>query len=205
MTLYGPLKALKVLNKSRSVDLPLNDSPRKMFLKKKNSKPKFKCSQCGEYHEEWPALGKKSPWHYHTLPEHKKEQIAYLNDDFCEIRWDDQTDKFIRTVLAIPVIDFHLNLEYGLWVSVSAKSYEEYNTNFDSMAYESGFFGWICNKINGYKDTLQIPTDVIVHPGTQRPRLKPHADHQHQLVLDFYNGISREEAESRIHEVIKNA
>ncbi len=115
--------------------------------------------------------------------------MANLDSDFCEICWDDQTDRFIRTVLVIPVVEFELDLEYGLWVSVSEKSFQEYDMNFDNTHYESGFFGWTCNKIEGYEDTLQIPTDVIINPGTQRPQLKLHSNHEHQLVTDFLNGM----------------
>ena len=174
-----------------------------MFWKKKKSPFEFKCSQCGEFHKDWPAIAYDAPWQYHTLTEQEKDEIAHLRSDMCIINWDDQTDRFIRTVLQMPVNDFELTLEYGVWVSVSEQSFKNYDENFDRTDYEAGCFGWLCSKLEGYKDTLQIPTDVIINAGSQRPILQLHKNHEHPLVADFYQGISKEEAEHRIHQIMK--
>ena len=177
-----------------------------MFWKRKKvSNSGFKCSQCGEHHESWPALGYGAPWHYSQLSEQQQKDIATIDEDFCEIHWKDQTDRFIRTTLSIPVHNFELDLEYGLWVSLSEKSYNDYSDNYDRTDYEAGYFGWICNKLIGYEDSLSVPTDVNTQLGTRRPILNLHRDHEHQLISDFISGITKEEAEQRIHEMMKNA
>ncbi|MEM9446861.1 MAG: DUF2199 domain-containing protein [Verrucomicrobiota bacterium] len=153
-----------------------------MFWKKKNPKITFKCSQCGQIHNTWPALGYGEPWHYSQLTPQQQKDIAKIDEDFCEIHWEEQTDRFIRTTLTIPVNNFELNLEYGLWVSLSEKSYNDYSDQYERTDYESGYFGWVCNQLLGYEDTLSVPTDVNTQLGTRRPILDLHKDYDHQLV-----------------------
>ncbi len=176
-----------------------------MFWKKKTPQPQFKCSQCGEVHNTWPSLAYGAPCFYSQLNEQEKNDIATLDSDFCQIKWSEQTDRFIRTTLVIPVNNFELDLEYGLWVSLSEESFNNYSDNYNRTDHETGYFGWISNKLLGYDDTLSVPTDVNTQLGTIRPLLNLHRDHEHPLVTDFINGITKEEAERRIHEMLKNA
>lgn len=81
----------------------------------------YTCTSCGEKHEDMPAIGFTAPYPYNQLSE--EERIAYQAEcggDFCIIRYPDQTDRFIRAVLPIPIIGHEETLEYGVWVS-SAK------------------------------------------------------------------------------------
>lgn len=66
---------------------------------RKNKTPKFKCSECGKEHAEWPALTFKSPANYDYLSNQEKLELGRLNTDFCEIHYDDQIDLFIRVIL----------------------------------------------------------------------------------------------------------
>lgn len=72
------------------------------------------CTSCGEKHEDMPAIGFAIPDPYNQLSE--EERIAYqaeCDSDFCIIRYPDQTDRFIRAVLLIPIIGHEETLEYG--------------------------------------------------------------------------------------------
>jgi hypothetical protein len=40
--------------------------------------------------------------------------------------------------------------------------------------------------------------------GNGRPEVFPHEDFDHPFVKDYYNGISKKEAENRINKMIKN-
>lgn len=63
------------------------------------------CTSCGEKHEDMPATGFTAPYPYNQLSE--EERIAYqaeCDSDFCIIRYSDQTDRFIRAALPIPII-----------------------------------------------------------------------------------------------------
>lgn len=171
-----------------------------MFWKKKKNQPaKFKCSACGHTHFDWPALTFTSPANYDELTEKEKAEWGKLNTDFCEIHYTDHTDRFIRVTLTQKVIDTCENLEYGLWVSLSEKSYQDYADNFNNENHQTRYFGWLCNNIPEYGNTMAIPCDVMTKNGNQRPEIFPHQNVDHPFVTDYYNGITRSEAEKRMN------
>ncbi|KAF2508465.1 DUF2199 domain-containing protein [Flavobacterium zhairuonense] len=178
-----------------------------MFWRKKNkvSKSEFKCSQCGEIHEDWPALTFISPTPFHNLSDNEKKTIGNLSSDFCTIEYEDQTNRFIRVVLNQKVNDHPESLQYGFWVSLSEKSYDDYYNNFENENHETKYFGWLSNYLVDYDNSESIPTTVITKKGNDRPEIIPHDDFDHQFVRDYYNGISKEEAERRIHNMMDNS
>ncbi|CAL2104428.1 conserved protein of unknown function [Tenacibaculum sp. 190130A14a] len=176
-----------------------------MFWKKKKSKSaESKCSQCGQVHLEWPALTFKVPVNYDYLSNQEKSELGKLNSDFCEIHYEDQIDRFIRVTLTQKVNGFCENLNYGLWVSLSEKSYSDYKANFNSKNHKTRYFGWLCSNIPGYAETISIPCDVITRTANSRPEIFPHQDFDHPFVRDYYDGITKVEAEKRINNMIKN-
>lgn len=164
---------------------------------------KFKCSCCGEIHEEWPALTFNSPDNYNCLSDIDKKNIGNLDSDFCTIKHSDQIDRFIRCTLIQKVNDHCENLDYGLWVSLSEKSFIDYEKNFNKESEETGYFGWLCNDLIDYEFTESIPMDVITQNNGQRPELIPHKSFDHPFVKDYYNGISKKEAERRISNMLE--
>lgn len=158
----------------------------------------FVCSCCGESISDWPAIGYSEPSHYSGLSDDDKSNIAELTSDTCIIRYDDQTDYFVRAVLFQKIIGTEEVLDYGIWVSLSEKNFEDYVVNFDNSEREEGYFGWICNNLLGYETTTSIPSDVYVQKNGSRPVIVPHESHEHPFVYDYYNGITMEEAHSRI-------
>lgn len=165
---------------------------------------KYKCSCCGQEHDEWPALMFYTPTPYNDLTEDEKKALGQIGDDFCVITNPDQTDRFIRCTLTQKVIDHCGNLEYGIWVSVSEKSYQDYYDNFESDNHVTQYFGWLCSRIPEYDDTLGVPTTVQTKAGNSRPEVFPHKDFDHPFVKDYYDGITKEEAERRIKSMLKN-
>jgi len=165
---------------------------------------KYTCSVCGEEHNEWPALGFISPDHYSYLSDEDKENIAVIDEDCCVIKHATQVDRFIRGVLVQKVQDSCQDLDYGLWVSLSEKSFEDYLEHYDDEDYETSYFGWLCNKIPGYTFEKSIPATVYTQKGNQRPVIVPHKDFDHPFVHDYYNGITVEEAESRVAAMLRN-
>jgi len=163
---------------------------------------KYICESCGQEHEEWPALSFVSPTSYDALSDEDKKNIAELDSDFCVIKYPDQTDKFIRCTLTMKVNDHCENLDYGLWVSLSEKSFQDYADNFNNENHETKYFGWLSNILLDY-EVASIPTTVFTRTGNQRPEIVPHEDFDHQFVRDYYNGITKKEAERRIAEMLK--
>jgi hypothetical protein len=160
----------------------------------------FTCSVCGQMHEGFPALGSDAPYLYHNLSEAEKEDLAELSDDFCIIRHPDQTDRFIRVVLNQKIIDFPEPLQYGLWVSLSEKSFNDYKKHYNSTDHFTTYFGYLCSRLPDYENTLSIRTNVQTAADSNRPEIFPHDDQMdNPFVRDYFEGISREEAERRIH------
>jgi hypothetical protein len=165
---------------------------------------KYTCSCCGKQHEDWPALAYTSPTNYNILSEEDKQNIGELNNDFCVIHHSDQTDRFIRCTLTQKVIDHCDDLEYGLWVSLSEKSFQDYSDNYKNEDHETKYFGWLSNDLPDYEFEESIPTTVYTRKGNQRPEIVPHEDFDHPFVRDYYNGITKTEAERRIKAMLKN-
>lgn len=159
---------------------------------------KYICNECGKEHNEWPALTFKKPDPYTQLSDEEKATIAVTGSDDCIISYPDQTDRFIRVTLIQKVNDSCQDLHYGLWVSVSEKSYNDYSAHYNDTDYITTYFGRICNSIPRYKDTFALPVDVNTKPGNARPVIVPHQDTDNPFVHDYYNGITVEDAEIRV-------
>lgn len=136
----------------------------------------FNCSVCGLVHEGFPALGFDAPYFYHNLSDTDKEEIAELSDDFCIISHPNQTDHFIRVVLNQKINDFSETLQYGVWVSLSEKSFNDYKEYYNSTDHLTIYFGYLCNQIPDYENTLSIRTNVQTAAGNNRPEIFPHED-----------------------------
>jgi len=168
-----------------------------------NDTIKYICDCCGKEHESWPAITYNSPSSYSNLSQEEKEEIAVIDQDFCVIKYaDDHIDRFIRVVFIQKVNDHCENLEYGFWVSLSETSFKDYLENFDNENHETQYFGWLSNYIPQYQFSNSIPTTVVTKSGNDRPEIFPHNDFDHPFVKDFYNGITKEEAEKRIREIL---
>lgn len=159
---------------------------------------KYICTQCGNEHDQWPSLTYKAPDQYAALAQEDKESIAEINQDFCIIKREGHTDRFIRCTLTQKVKDHCEDLDYGLWVSLSEKSFNDYTEHFKNEHHHAEYFGWLCNDIQGYQFEKSIPTTVLTRNGNQRPEIVPHSESDHPFVKDYYAGVSKEEAESRI-------
>ena len=154
-------------------------------------------------HEEWPALSFDAPHTFYMLSEEDKEKYVKLrNDDFCVIEYENQTDRYIRAVLFQQVINSCQYLQYGIWVSLSEKSYEDYSANYKNENHETIYFGWLASELPDYDFQVSIPTSVFTRTGNQRPEIVPHESFDHPFVKDYYNGITKEEAEKRIQNML---
>ena len=167
-------------------------------------KIEYNCRSCGQIHDNWPALAFDSPTCYNVLPESTKKEIGELTSDFCIIKHPEQIDRFIRGTLTIKVIDHCEDLEYGIWVSLSENSFKDYSTKYGNPTHDGNYFGWLSNDIAEYEISEEgIPTSVFTRKNGLRPEIVPHKDFDHQLIRDYYDGITKEQAEKRIQTMIK--
>jgi hypothetical protein len=165
----------------------------------------FKCSRCGEIHEGSPSMAFNAPYQYASLTEEQKASMGKLTSDFCTISHDQGTDYFVRAVLEVPIHGVEDPFLWGVWVSLSEKSFERYRETYDAPVEGDGFFGWLCNKPEVYAWDAPRPADVYVQLDGQRPKVVLHrSEHENDpLVIDQCNGISvaraQEIAEQALH------
>ncbi|MDR3023404.1 DUF2199 domain-containing protein [Chryseobacterium sp.] len=162
---------------------------------------KYICQCCGEKKEDWPAIAYSYPYFYSCLSEEELKN-AELSSDLCVVKEEEDTHRFIRTVLVQEVTDDCRDLDYGIWVSLSEKSFSEYVENYDNKDFEAEYFGWLSTYLPDYEFEESVPTTVVVNNSIGRPFVYPHQSYDHPFVHDFYNGISKDEAEKRINQVL---
>jgi hypothetical protein len=152
----------------------------------------FRCSCCGQIHEGSPSYGFKAPDHYASLSEEQKASMGHITSDLCTIKHEEGTDYFIRAVLEVPIHGVSEPFAWGLWVSLSEKSFRRYVETYDDPQEGDGFFGWVCNRVPWYPEGATLATDVVVQRGGKRPLLFLHhgSGDDHPLVVDQRNGIS---------------
>ncbi len=152
------------------------------------------CSCCGKRMIGLPlALGFKVPDHWLNISEADME-ASKISDDFCLIHESNgEIARYIRCVLPMPVSGFDdLEFGFGVWMSVSERSWDIYQGGFDSGKYaEDGCFGYLGNSISAYPDSLHLNCDVYFQPGRQRPRVHIHKC-ENPLAIDQLDGIKIE-------------
>lgn len=157
-----------------------------------------------QVHEEWPAIGYAAPIYYSWLSDDEKDDLAALSEDFCIIEHEGQTNRFVRAVLTQRVKGSNARIDYGVWVSLGEKSFNDYIANFETEDYETGYLGYLSNNISPYEKTINIKVKVYVSNRRGRPVLVPQESQMDMpFVRDFYEGISMEEAEQRIKKVTR--
>jgi len=80
--------------------------------------------------------------------------------------------------------------------------FQIYSDNYKNNNHEVMYFGWLCNELPDYLNTINIPTTVFTKKENERPEIVPHDDFDHPFVKDYYEGITKEEAEVRIQKMI---
>ena len=148
----------------------------------------FKCASCGESHSGVPDLAFASPYHYLDMTDADKASESVLTDDFCSIA---NRDFFVRGCLEIPRISGARPLVWGAWVSLSRVNYDRYVQLLpdEERSPEGPFFGWFCNKLPGYPNTLSLRTHVRFRPFPLRPIIELEPS-EHPLSVEQRAGIT---------------
>jgi hypothetical protein len=148
----------------------------------------FVCSCCGKIHEGSPSFAFKAPDPYLQQSEEVRGN-GKLSSDLCTYEDEDGPHYFIRVVLEIPIHGIQDPYMWGVWVSLSEKSFTHYVETYDTPSLEYGYFGYLCNYLPYYENTYALASDVNVQLGGNRPKLNLH-ESEHALAVDFKNGIS---------------
>lgn len=163
------------------------------------------CETCNQEHESWPALTFNAPDFYVQLNEEEKRD-AVLSPDLCVVQKDGETYCFIRCVMFQKVNEHCQDLEYGLWVSVSGKSYKDYVQHFDNENHQVQYFGWLSNWLPEYEKFVWVKMHIAVNnANNQRPRafVQIVNDPDIPLVRDYFQGISKAGAQARVDKLME--
>jgi len=154
----------------------------------------FHCRRCGERHVGLPAFHFEGPAQLRAVPPEQFEARVELTDDGCVLDLDGRHN-FVRGQLEIPIRDAGDNFTWSVWISLSEGSFERYAALFDDPAREPGetFFGWLCNAVPEYPDTMFLKTRLHVRPYPLRPSVELEPT-EHPLAVDQREGIARARA-----------
>ena len=151
----------------------------------------FRCSCCGRVITGLPDLAYDAPDHYHQLPEPERTVRARLSSDLCTI---DDEDHFVRGVCLLPVQGTDQTFGFGVWVSLSHENFRRYAETFedDDQSKLGTLFGWLCNRIPTYPDTVNLQTAVVPQDLRARPQVWIGEAHTaHPLYIEQQSGITK--------------
>jgi hypothetical protein len=121
------------------------------------------------------------------------QQNGFLNSDLCTYKDQDGEHYFIRACLEVPIRGMEEPFVWGVWSSLSKKSFDRYVNTYESPDTKDCYFGWLCNRLPCYPDTYAIKLDVHPRTGGTRPYVVPERT-EHPLSIDFHDGITSERA-----------
>ena len=148
----------------------------------------FQCASCGEIHHGMPAFHAPAPLSYLLIPDEERDERAVLGSDDCII---DDEHFFVHGLLEIPVIGQDEPFVWGVWVSLSAASYQQWGEHFDELkrSHIGPFFGWLNTRLPGYPDTASLKTQVHIRDDGMRPFIELEPT-DHPLAVEQREGIS---------------
>lgn len=111
-----------------------------------------------------------------------------LSVDRCTI---DDEYFFVRGLVEIPIVESGGVFAWGVWISLSKGSFERACELWDDSqrVYEPTYFGWFCNSVPGYPETLNLKTAVHSRSVGTRPYIELEAT-EHPLAAEQRNGIT---------------
>ena len=149
----------------------------------------FTCSSCGQIHRGMPTFGFSFPIQYLDIPNTEREQRVSLNPNECVI--DDQWF-FVRGSIEIPVHESPEPLIWGVWVSLSERSFKTFRDFFQQpkKPYPGPFLGWLASDMRPYEETcVNLKTRTHVRDSQMRPSIELEPTH-HRLAVEQREGIS---------------
>ncbi|WGS43842.1 DUF2199 domain-containing protein [Burkholderia sp. JSH-S8] len=160
----------------------------------------FRCVTCGKTHHGIPSFFAKAPFNYYQIPEEERAHRCSLGSDDCVI---DESLFFVRGSIEIPVHGFAESFSWGVWLSLSEASFQEWVRTFDvaKRSHVGPFFGWLNTQLSVYPETINLKTMVHLRDDGIRPYVELEPT-DHPLALEQRGGISRERVAQIYREVM---
>lgn len=152
------------------------------------------CPCCGNQYHGIPDLAFDAPDQWPGPVEYAPNSALdmsgdFLSEDFCVL---EGTHFFVRCVLELPIIGGgYVCFGFGVWSSLSRENFELYLEHFDDGEADDtqSWFGWFCNRLKGYPDTLLLKCQVHPRRGGQRPLIELEPT-DHPLAVEQHDGIT---------------
>lgn len=161
----------------------------------------FTCSCCGKRYDEIPlCFGGEYPDYYFSVPPDEREQRVELLESLCVI--DDHY--FHKGRITIPIVDYHEDLIFNVWTSISKDNFERRNNlwNDPNRTEQEPYFGWLQTIVPTYNDTLSIKTVARENEVGYIPTIEV-IEEGHPLRSDQQQGISFEAALNKVQQILK--
>jgi hypothetical protein len=135
-----------------------------------------------------PGFGADAPLSYYAIPEAERASRCELGSDDCVI---DHTFFFVRGCLEIPVHAADEPFIWGVWVSLSERSFNAWREVFaeEHRSHAGPFFGWLNARFKPYPETMELKTQVHLRDHGVRPLIELEPT-DHPLAVEQRNGIS---------------
>jgi hypothetical protein len=154
---------------------------------------RFTCTTCGAEHDiDDISFGADAPVQWGLLSDAERFR-SLLAREQCEIESHEGRSFYIRACLEIPIAGTGRTFTWGVWCSLSEKSYVEISEHWNDPARFSlgPHFGWLCTKVPGYPDTVFLKTMVHQREVGVRPLVELEAT-DHPLAVDQREGIEED-------------
>ena len=150
----------------------------------------FLCTSCGARHDLAEInFGADAPLQWEMLSPDERESST-LTADQCVIESREGSSFYIRGCLQVPIRETGRCFEWGVWCSLSERSFFEMQEHWTDPERASlgPYFGWLCTKIPMYPDTMYLKSMVHQRGVGLRPtvELEPSG---HPLAVDQREGI----------------
>jgi hypothetical protein len=151
---------------------------------------RFKCTYCDEWHKGVPGYAAEAPLYYYSIPAAERAARCLLDSDTCVV---DQKYFYVRGCLEIPVRGEPDPLIWGVWVSLSKASFDQFVGCFDAakQSHIGPFFGWLSAELPLYPSTEHLKTRVQLRDNGVRPYIELEPT-EHPLAVEQRNGITAE-------------
>lgn len=130
----------------------------------------YTCGCCGKVHMGLPdAYVYQKPDNWCAIGSVRKA-VSHISSDFCRIYDYPASEYYLRCVLRFPIKDSDDSFEFGVWMSVSKRSYKIYRKAFQSEDYEEdGCFGYLLHNLPEFPSTWALHCNVDFQKGGKRP------------------------------------
>lgn len=134
-----------------------------------------------------PDVSIAAPLPWLEISESERSTRGELTTEYCTI---DGEQFYVRAVLELPIAEADRTFAYGVWVSLSAKSFERFMAlrERDPEPDETHWFGWLSVRLGGYPDTFCLKTHVFPQPSPARPKVELEPT-DHPLALEQRVGV----------------